>query len=152
MCDNFIKYFTDKVIQETNYIQCDKGQYYKKFDENLIKMIIRIDFRRDISEDYYVDLAIYFFHKDVKRFIEVLKVLKRNKKLVSIAKIADIINNSHKDCFPQDNEVIIFLIYDKIGWHELDYVEAEDRNLYFGEKEKLTFNSWLTLFLNYFCI
>ena len=152
MCEYFIKNFTEKVIKEIDYINCKDDIYYKNFDENLIKMVTKINFHRDldVETDFYVDLAVYFFHKDVKRFVEVLKVLSINQRYLTIGKIADRIKYYHKDCVPEDENTIIFTIYDNVSWKELSYIMAEDRQMYFGEKQKMNFKSWLNIFLNNF--
>ena len=148
MCNNFIEKFTDKVIEKINYEKCSESRY-KLFDENLIKYV-QIYYDPSIDVTFYIDLSIYYFHKDVKRFVDILKKLNIDNKFIIITQIANEIKKNHKNCSPLDNNTIVFPIYDNISWNELGYIKAEYKDDYYGEKEKLNFNSWFKVFLKYF--
>lgn len=149
MCNNFIEDFSYKVIEKLNYENCGKSRY-KLFDENLIKFIGKVYYSKLIDPKFYIDLSIYFFHKDVKRFVDILKILNISEQFIIIIKIANEIKNNHQHCLLEDNNTIIFKIYDNISWLELSCIDSQDKNTYFGEKQKMNFNSWLKIFLNYF--
>ena len=151
MCERFIENFTDKVVEKLDYEYCcdSYDSYYKVFDENLLKFIGRLYYRHDVEDIFYFNLAIYFFHRDVKSFVDILRMLHINRKNKIIRSIAQHIKNKHLKCSPENSQ-IVFLTYNNISWDELSYIYAEDENSYYMDKEKMNFNSWVNVFLERF--
>ena len=147
MCERFINNFVDKVSEKVGYLKCEGG-YYKLFDEKLLKFIGRITYRIDIDDRFYIDLAIYYLHRgNITNFVDILRILHINTGNRIIKIISNEIKEKHINCVPEENNNVVFASYNGISWNELSYMNAEDKNKFFGEKQSLKFNEWLKIFL-----
>ena len=148
MCQRFIEDFTNKVVDRINYNSCLSG-YYKDFDSTLLYFVPQIHYHSHIPEQFYIDIALFYLHeKEFKKFIYIVRNLHIMTGKVILKKIACEVNK-HQKCIPIDN-TIVFLVYDNISWNELSYINAEDKDKYYGEKRTLLFNEWILSFLKMF--
>lgn len=150
MCQRFIEDFTNKVVERINYNSCLSG-YYKDFDKILLSFVPQIHYHSHIPKQFYIDISLYYLHeKEFKKFIHIVRnlhIMTGEKILKDIA----IEVNKHKKCIPID-DTIVFLVYDKISWNELSYINAEDKDKYYGEKKTIPFNEWILFFLKIFIL